>query len=136
MSKIKDLYAKVNDIDDLKPTRTLSDVVFKRAQKMYDEDIFWNEIEIEPDSYGKDFRFKTYKELCKTLAEDALDKEIVENHLDINDSVYFRTIEVVRARIEGWLSEFEQDALRRVREDLQENWQDFLSYNEATLPKE
>lgn len=110
MSKIKDLYAVENNIDDLIPAESLGDKVFAKAKQLFDPNYFY-ECAIYDKRYDEFGHVETVVEnfqlLCDGLAEDSMDEYIQEQHLDISNKVYLNTIKTVSASIANWLAEFE-----------------------------
>lgn len=138
MSKIKDLYAEVNDIDDLKPIRsrqttTRYDKAFSHAiqeadNKRIGEMIYvkaknwdglrsWFRSNAEYDA-GKDdeghteWYFENFLDLCEQVVNGAMDKLIEDEHLDISDETYNRAIEYARDWLADALADFESECIQ------------------------
>lgn len=138
MSKIKDLYAEVNDIDDLKPIRsrqttTRYDKAFVEAVRQADikrigEMIYaktlhakdlrrWLRARAEYEG-GKDdeghteWYFENFEELCEEAVTHMLDKLIEDEHLDLTDEEYNQIIEYARDWLANALSDFESECIQ------------------------
>lgn len=138
MSKIKDLYAEVNDIDDLKPIRsrqttTRYDKAFVEAVRQADikrigEMIYaktlhakdlrrWLRDRAEYEG-GKDdeghteWYFENFEELCEEAVTHMLDKLIEDEHLDLTDEEYNQIIEYARDWLANVLSDFESECIQ------------------------
>ncbi len=155
MSKIKDLYAEVNDIDDLKPVddrevwenirkhdmseKVIAQILEKEkhhnAQDV--EDWLYERAEFE---YGQDdeghteLYFENFMDVCEEAATDLLDGYIVEQHLDLDDHQYTYIIEVLRDELADMWADIECDCIQRSiqdEKDEQELRQSF--YNDRNL---
>lgn len=138
MSKIKDLYAEVNDIDDLKPIRSrqtttrydkafydaINELDNKRigecvyAKTLHAKDLrHWFRSNAEYDA-GKDdeghteWYFENFENLCEQAVTDTLDKLIEDEHLDISDETYNRAIEYARDWLADALADFESECIQ------------------------
>lgn len=138
MSKIMDLYAEVNDIDDLKPVynREFFDKVQKddeeRAIKqMLDkarkqsrqevEDWLYPRAEwdwgIDDDTGHEVMYFENFVELCEEAATDLMDAYIEEEHFDVSDEQYYHMIQVVQENLEDMWADIEEDCIERCKQD-------------------
>lgn len=138
MSKIKDLYAEVNDIDDLKPIRsrqttTRYDKAFlhaiqeadnKRigecvyAKTLHAKDLrHWLRERAEYEG-GKDddghteWYFENFEDLCEEAVNYTLDKLIEEEHLDLTDEEYNQIIKYARDWLADALADFESECVQ------------------------
>lgn len=138
MSKIKDLYAEVNDIDDLKPIRsrqtttrydkafveTVRQADIKRigemiyAKTLHAKDLRrWLRARAEYEG-GKDdeghteWYFENFEELCEEAVTHMLDKLIEDEHLDLTDEEYNQIIEYARDWLANALSDFESECIQ------------------------
>ena len=138
MSKIKDLLAEEQNIDDLKPIRsrqttTRYDKAFYNAineldSKRIGEMIYakakngdgirsWFRSNAEYEA-GKDddghteWYFENFEALCEQVVNGALDKLIEEEHLDISDETYNRAIEYARDWLADALADFESECIQ------------------------
>lgn len=138
MSKIKDLYAEVNNIDDLKPIRSrqtttrydkafydainelnnkrIGEMIYAKA-KNWDGLRSWFRSNAEYDA-GKDddghteWYFENFEDLCEQAVNGAMDKLIEEEHLDISDETYNRAIEYGRDWLADALADFESECIQ------------------------
>lgn len=118
MSKIKDLYAEVNDIDDLKRPlyQKLGEMVYVKA-KSWDGLRSWFRSNAEYEA-GKDdeghteWYFENFENLCEQAVTNTLDKLIEDEHLDISDETYNRAIEYARDWLADALADFESECIQ------------------------
>ena len=138
MSKIKDLLAEEQNIDDLKPIRSrqtttrydkaflyaMQEANIKRigemiyAKTLHAKDLRrWLRARAEYEG-GKDdeghteWYFENFEELCEEAVTHMLDKLIEEEHLDISDETYNRAIEYGRDWLADTLADFESECIR------------------------
>lgn len=138
MSKIKDLYAEVNNIDDLKPIRSrqtttrydkafydainelnnkrIGEMIYAKA-KNWDGLRSWfrNNAEYEAgkdDDGHTEWYFENFEDLCEQAVNGAMDKLIEEEHLDISDETYNRAIEYGRDWLADALADFESECIQ------------------------
>lgn len=118
MSKIKDLYAEVNDIDDLKQPlyQKLGEIIY--AKTLHAKDLRrWLRARAEYEG-GKDdeghteWYFENFEDLCEKAVNHTLDKLIEEEHLDLNDETYNRAIEYARDWLVNALADFESECIQ------------------------
>lgn len=143
MSKIKDLYAAVNHIDDLEPTHydktfylavqegdkaRIVRQVLERALKS-SELRSWlasnAEYSIDYNEGGlKEYNFENYEYLCEEVAQGNLDEYIEEQALDITDAEYTELIERIRdeliEKLDGYKYECVQDYIMDSKYSLEE----------------
>lgn len=154
MSKIKDLYAEVEGIDDLKPTynREFFDHVQKSDEARAVEQIFdkgkkWGgayEWFVENAEFGcgyddeghKEIYFENFTELCDKATMELTDGFIEDQHFDMDDSQYDRITNKVGDLLADYYADTESEIIEQYKSDQQEKWEEYQSYNEATLPKE
>ena len=118
MSKIKDLLAEEQNIDDLKRPlyQELGEMIYVKA-KNWDGLRSWFRNNAEYDA-GKDdeghteWYFENFLDLCKQAVNGAMDKLIEEEHLDISDETYNRAIEYARDWLADALSDFESECVQ------------------------
>lgn len=144
MSKIMDLYAIENGIDDLIPPRkpdvkqvaerVASQVNYEWAMAEYREKAEFSEG--YDDEGHKRLYFENFIDICNDIARDVLDAEIEREHVDLTDEEY----KEVRARaadiIADNFADEEEEIIKGEMERYKEAYEDFLSYNNLTLPKE
>lgn len=118
MSRIKDLLAEEQNIDDLKRPlyQELGEMIYVKA-KNWDGLRSWFRGNAEYDA-GKDdeghteWYFENFEKLCEQVVNGALDKLIEEEHLDISDETYNRAIEYGRDWLADALAFFESECIQ------------------------
>ena len=118
MSRIKDLLAEEQNIDDLKRPlyQELGEMIYVKA-KSWDGIRSWFRNNAEYDA-GKDdeghteWYFENFLDLCEQAVNGALDKLIEEEHLDISDETYNRAIEYGRDWLADTLADFESECIQ------------------------
>ena len=118
MSRIKDLLAEEQNIDDLKRPlyQELGEMIYVKA-KSWDGIRSWLRSNAEYDA-GKDdeghteWYFENFEDLCKQVVNGALDNLIEEEHLDISDETYNRAIEYGRDWLADTLADFESECIQ------------------------
>lgn len=154
MSKIKDLYAEVEGIDDLKPTynREFFDHVQKSDEERAVEQIFdkgkkWDgarryftehaEFSLDYNDEGlKELYFENFVELCDKAAMELTDGFIEEQHFDMDDSMYDRITNKVGDLLADYYADLESEIIDDELADRAEEQMQRESYNNLTLPKE
>ena len=118
MSRIKDLLAEEQNIDDLKRPlyQELGEMIYVKA-KNWDGIRSWFRSNAEYDA-GKDdeghteWYFENFEKLCEQAVNGALDNLIEEEHLDISDETYNRAIEYGRDWLADTLADFESECIQ------------------------
>jgi len=128
MSRIKDLLAEQEDIDDLKaPVRfskgfadsakesdlkRITGTVARWAKSMYTEDYIADNAKFEMgDDDGQPCMYlENFTSICDEIAQDLLDQLIEQEHLDLSDEEYKQVIESASALIADFYADYE-DAL-------------------------
>ena len=118
MSRIKDLLAEEQNIDDLKRPlyQELGEMIYVKA-KNWDGIRSWFRSNAEYDA-GKDdeghteWYFENFEDLCRQVVNGALDNLIEEEHLDISDETYNRAIEYGSDWLADTLADFESECIR------------------------
>lgn len=118
MSKIKDLLAEEQNIDDLKQPlyQELGEMVYVKV-KGWDETRSWFRSNAEYDA-GKDdeghteWYFENFEDLCEKAVTDTMDKLIEDEQLDISDETYNRAIEYARDWLADALADFESECVQ------------------------
>ena len=151
MSKIKDLYAEVEGIDDLKPVenreffdkvaeKRVVDQILENAKqenRQRVEDWLYERAEFEwgyDDEGHAELYFENFEEVCEEAATDLMDEYIECQHLDITDEQYTHIIEMVRDNLANMWADIECDCIKRSiqdEKDAQELRDDF--YNDRNL---
>jgi len=152
MSKIKDLYAEVNDIDDLRPVynREFFDSVQKSDEERAVEQIFnkgkefkdaydWFKDKAEfGGGYDEEGHYETYfenfTELCDQAAMELTDAFIQDQHFDMDDDQYDRITNKVGDLLANYYADMESDIIKEYEDDRDEAWQQHVSfYNKENL---
>lgn len=116
MSKIKDLLAEEEDIEDLKPIKKPSlewvvDTVVNWAIMPYSEDYIADNAEfgmVADDDDGHPVMvMENFTSLCDDLAVRYLDRLIEGEHIDISDDDYAKALDKASARIADFYSDYE-----------------------------
>lgn len=154
MSKIKDLYAEVNDIDDLKPTynREFFDHVQKSDEERAIKQIVkkgteWDgarryftehaEFSLDYNDEGlKELYFENFVELCDKAAMELTDGFIEEQHFDMDDAQYDRITNKVGDELANYFADLEQEIINDELADRAEAQMQRETYSNSTLPKE
>lgn len=118
MSRIKDLLAEEQNIDDLKRPlyQELGEMIYVKA-KSWDGIRSWFRSNAEYDA-GKDdeghteYYFENFLDLCEQVVNGAMDNLIEEEHLDISDETYNRAIEYGRDWLADTLADFESECIQ------------------------
>ena len=118
MSRIKDLLAEEQDIDDLKQPlyQKLGEMIYVKA-KNWDGIRSWfrnnAEYDADKDDDGHtEWYFENFEDLCEQVVNGALDNLIEEEHLDISDETYNRAIEYGRDWLADTLADFESECIQ------------------------
>lgn len=154
MSKIMDLVAEVEGIDDLKPTynRGFFDHVQKSDEERAIKQIVKKGTEwdgarryfTEHASFTMDYNdeglkelyFENFVELCDKAAMELTDGFIEEQHFDMDDSMYDRITNKVGDELANYFADLEQEIINDELADRAEAQMQRESYNNLTLPKE
>lgn len=154
MSKIMDLVAEVEGIDDLKPTynREFFDSVQKSDEARAIEQIFdkgkkWDGARryfTEHASFTMDYNdeglkelyFENFVELCDKAAMELTDGFIEEQHFDMDDAMYDRITNKVGDLLADYYADLESEIINDELADRAEAQMQRESYNNLTLPKE
>lgn len=118
MSRIKDLLAEEQNIDDLKQPlyQKLGEMIYVKA-KNWDGIRSWfrnnAEYDADKDDDGHtEWYFENFEDLCEQVVNGALDNLIEEEHLDISDETYNRAIEYGRDWLADTLADFESECIQ------------------------
>ena len=155
MSKIKDLYAAVEGIDDLAPVhydktfamavaeadeRRAVEQIFKKGKEFKDAYAWFKDKAEFGGGYDEEGHYETYfenfTELCDHAAMELTDAFIEEQHFHMDDDQYDRITNKVGDLLADYYADMESDIIKEYEDDQKESWAQFTSYNEATLPKE
>lgn len=124
MSKIKDLYAEAEGIEDLKPTKlsisTIAKAVADGCQGVATEDEIANEaqFEVSIDDDGHECVYvENFMTICERIAREHLDNMIEQNHIDLTDDEYFRTLDLARDFIADDYADYESQLCEDFQRD-------------------
>ncbi len=150
MSKIMDLVAEVEGIDDLKPTynREFFDSVQKSDEARAIEQIFdkgkkWDGARryfTEHASFTMDYNdeglkelyFENFTELCDKAAMELTDGFIEEQHFDMDDSMYDRITNKVGDLLADYYADLESEIINDELADRAEAQMQRETYNNLT----
>lgn len=152
MSKVKDLLAEVEGIDDLRPVynREFFDSVQKRDEERAVEQIFnkgkefkdaydWFKGKAEfGGGYDEEGHYETYfenfTELCDQAAMELTDAFIQDQHFDMDDDQYDRITNKVGDLLADYYADMESDIIKEYEDERDEAWQQRVSfYNKDNL---
>lgn len=118
MSRIKDLLAEEQNIDDLKRPlyQELGEQAYVKA-KNWDGVRSWFRGNAEygagtDDEGHTEYYFENFLDLCDEAITDTLDQLIEDQHLDISDETYSRAIEYGRDWLADTLADFESECIQ------------------------
>ena len=118
MSRIKDLLAEEQNIDDLKPPmyQKLGEQAFVKA-KNWDGVRSWfrgnAEFSAGTDDEGHtEYYFDNFVELCEQAITDMVDAIIEDQHLDISDETYSQAIDYGASWLADTLADFESECVQ------------------------
>lgn len=119
MSKIKDLYAIENQIDDLMPVdearidvKKVADDVFQTAKGKDTKEEIENRANYdfgEDDEGHLEAYIENYLDICKDVAADRLDDLIQAEHYDLTDTEYYRAITIAADLLADYYADFESE---------------------------
>lgn len=138
MSKIKDLLAIKEGIDDLMPEPHKYDKAFYDAvqqedikrigEQVYAKTLHWEglrewlsgnaEYTVGKDDDGHDeIYFENFTDLCWEACEDTLNDYIEDQHLDLTDEEYSKILYYARDWLADALSDFESECIQDMLAD-------------------
>lgn len=153
MSKIKDLLAEVEDIDDLRPVynREFFDSVQKKDEERAIEQIFnkgkafkgahdWFYDKAEfgggyDDEGHYEIYFENFTELCDQAAMELTDAFIQDQHFDMDDDQYDRITNKVGDLLADYYADMESDIIKEYEDDQKEAWQQQVSFHNAVYDR-
>lgn len=155
MSKIKDLYAEVNDIDDLKPVKSVYNKEFFDKVQAMDEERMRKQLmerankfvglddwlyaraewSVDYDEEGHmSWDIGNFDHLADVAATDLVDFYIEDQHFDMSDELYTKTIDWLGDQLIEMWQEKKQSLIERKIEDDKEEWAQHTSfYNKDNL---
>lgn len=138
MSRIKDLLAEEQNIDDLKRPlyQELGEQAYVKA-KNWDgvRDWFRSNAEYEAgaDDEGRtEYYFENFVELCEQAITDMVDAIIEDQHLDISDETYSQAIDYGRDWLADTLADFESECIQDYVSDIKNPITDEDKYGKET----
>lgn len=124
MSRIKDLLAEQEDIDDLKPVKSAKEVVIDKVLESAicnsTKDEISNRAEYgwgESDEGETEVYVENFLDICGEVAAEKLDEYIEREHIDLTDTDYFGIIDVVRDRLADRYADYESELCEEVLSD-------------------
>lgn len=118
MSRIKDLLAEEQGIDDLKRPffQTLGEMAYVRA-KNWDGVRSWfrenAQYSAGLDDYGHtEYYFENFEQLCEEAITEMVERIIEEQHLDISDDTYSDAIDYGKDWLADTLADFESECVQ------------------------
>lgn len=117
MSRIKDLLAEVENIDDLKPPmyQKLGEQAFVKAKNWEGiRDWFRSNAEYgagTDDEGHTEYYFENFLDLCDEACTQTLDQIIEDQHLDIDDTTYTMAIDYAKDWLADTLADFESECV-------------------------
>lgn len=117
MSRIKDLLAEEQNIDDLKRPlyQELGELAYVKAKN-------WGEVRSwfrsnaeygagEDDEGHTEYYFENFLDLCDEACTQTLDQLIEDQHLDIDDTTYTMAIDYAKDWLADTLADFESECV-------------------------
>lgn len=132
MSRIKDYLAEVENIEDLKRPfyMDLGERAYDKAKNR--EDLraeFRNRAEFDvnedEDEYGRKpirptIYFENFMDICRDVIGEAIDEIIEDQHLDIDDTTYYKAIDYGADWLADTLADFEEECIKDFRDEMKE----------------
>ena len=150
MSKIKDLYAAVEGIDDLAPVHydttfamavaeadehRAVEQIFKKGKEFKDAYAWFKDKAEFGGGYDDEGHYETYfenfTELCEQAAMELTDAYIIDQHFDMNDDQYDRITTKVGDLLAVYYAAMEADIIREEEDDREEAWQQRVSREQS-----
>ena len=142
MSKVKDLLAEVEDIDDLKPVSRKQEIkitLLGRAERFLNvDDWLYERAEwgVGYDEAGhEEWDVENFSQLCDEAATDLVDGYIEEQHYDMSDEMYSELIDEIGDELEKKWDRLRPILVKRMLDDKKEEWAQYQTYNRLTLEK-
>lgn len=143
MSKIKDLYAVENGIDDLMPVdhkNAIKSVLLARANRFLNtEDWLYDRATwaVDYDDEGhKSWSINNLSHLADMAATDLVDSYIEDQHYDMSDSMYSELIDEIGDTLADRWEDLRPSLAKRKAIEEDEQWAQYETYNNLTLPKD
>lgn len=146
MSKIKDLLAIEENIDDLIPPRKPDyKYVAEQAVKLISskgEDFrnyLWENMEVSEDyddEGHKQLCFENFWDLCVRKARDAVEQIVEEQEMPLTDKEFGEAVSKTHTIIMSAYSDFESELLDEYKRATEESQAQRETYDNLTLPKQ
>lgn len=150
MSKIKDLYAAVEGIDDLAPVhydktfamavaeadeRRAVEQIFKKGKEFKDAYAWFKDKAEFGGGYDEEGHYETYfenfTELCDQAAMELTDAYIIDQHFDMDDDQYDRITNKVGDLLADYYADLESEIIEEYNEACSEAWQQRVSREQS-----
>ena len=125
MSKIKDLYAIENDIDDLKPIEPSLDdlanaiaIVINRDATPIREKIAKDaryECGVSDEGYPE-YYIENFVDICDFISETYCEDYVRDNQIDIDDERYKTLTEKLSAIVQDKFADYESELINNIKE--------------------
>lgn len=138
MSRIKDLLAEEQNIDDLKRPlyQELGEQAYVKAKNWGGvRDWFRSNADFDAgvdDEGHTEYYFENFDELCEQAITSELDKLIEDQHLDISDETYSQAIEYGASWLADTLADFESECIQDYISDIKNPITDEDKYGKET----
>lgn len=144
MSKIKDLYAIEEGIDDLMPVaKPTYKYVAEQAVKLVaskSEDFrnyLWENMALSSgtDENGNcEYHFANFTTLCELEARDVIDIVLEDQEIDLSDEDYAKAATLAGDILANEYADLESELIAEGVDATKEEWAQRQAYNSATLP--
>lgn len=130
MSRIKDLYAEQEGIEDLMPVEDSEDFLVRLADKIFKTMTAEHTLKHIKEEMQKratfsgddgDITCDNLRQLCETAVDDYVQAEIEEQCINISDYDFALLCGVLAIKLEDILEEFASDLVKEYIEDIKEN---------------
>lgn len=130
MSRIKDLYAEQEGIEDLMPVEEHEDFLVRLADKIFKTMTVEHTLKHIKEDMQKHATFSgddgditcdNLSQLCETAVDDYVQAELEEQCIDISDYDFALLCGVLAIKLEDTLEEFASDLAKEYIEDIKEN---------------
>lgn len=130
MSKIKDLLAVEQEIDDLMPTDkervaallpAIREKIYKEAISPETEEELYKNAEFsfgEDDEGHPEMYVENFVRMCRGVAEDKLTEYIEQNHLDITNKQFWDAVEWIGDNLADHYADLECDIVEDAKNDI------------------
>lgn len=135
MSRIKDMLAKVENIDDLEPVPCagcIADEVYKKVVENADTIIEYIRknpeftTDIDDETGEECLMFENFFELCGEIGADYLNEYIMEEALDISDECYELARGIIQASIADKFADIEGEVVRDAEETSKDRYDAYI----------